>query len=78
MESRESMFRKIDSLTEREREVLGLLTKGEKNKDLALQLGISPRTMQKHLQRIYAKLGVEGRTAAALLAIRAATEVRKT
>ena len=68
------MYRKLDSLTEREREVLRLLTKGEKNKTLAQQLGISPRTMQKHLQRIYAKLGVEGRTAAALLALQAAAK----
>jgi DNA-binding CsgD family transcriptional regulator len=68
------MTQKLESLTVREREVLGLLTHGDRTKDLARQLGISPRTMQKHLQRIYAKLGVEGRTAAALFAVRAATK----
>ena len=68
------MIRRLESLTEREREVLGLLTNGDRSKDLARQLGISHRTIQKHLQRIYAKLGVDGRTAAALAAVRSAAK----
>lgn len=57
-------------LTERESEIFALLTNGESNKKLAIRLGISPRTVQKHLQRIYAKLGVRGRTTVALMAAR--------
>jgi DNA-binding NarL/FixJ family response regulator len=67
------MIRKLDSLTQREREVLSLLTNGETTKELAQKLLVSSRTVQKHLQRIYAKLGVKGRTSAALMAVRAGT-----
>ena len=54
------------SLTEREREVLDWLSGGKTDRDIALILGISPRTVHKHLQRIYEKLGVETRTAAVM------------
>lgn len=53
-------------LTNRELEVLSLLSEGNSNKVLATLLAVSPRTIQKHLQRIYAKLGVVGRTPAIL------------
>jgi len=52
-------------LTSREQEVLGWLGSGKTDKDIGAILGISPRTVHKHLQRIYEKLGVETRTAAA-------------
>lgn len=51
-------------LTEREVQVLRLVAYGDTNKQLGLQLGISPRTVQKHLERINSKLGVSTRTAA--------------
>jgi DNA-binding CsgD family transcriptional regulator len=51
-------------LTAREREVLDWLSGGKTDRDIADILGISPRTVHKHLQRIYEKLGVETRTAA--------------
>ena len=51
-------------LTAREREVLEWLSGGKTDRDIADILGISPRTVHKHLQRIYEKLGVETRTAA--------------
>lgn len=51
-------------LTSREREVLQWLAAGKTDRDIACILGISPRTVQKHLQRMYEKLGVETRTAA--------------
>jgi DNA-binding CsgD family transcriptional regulator len=51
-------------LTRREREVLDRLAWGKTDRDIADILGISPRTVHKHLQRIYEKLGVETRTAA--------------
>jgi DNA-binding CsgD family transcriptional regulator len=56
-------------LTARESEVLTWVAQGKGNGDIALILGISPRTIEKHLQRIYEKLGVETRTAAALWAL---------
>jgi DNA-binding CsgD family transcriptional regulator len=51
-------------LTPREREVLQWLAGGKTDRDIGCILGISPRTVHKHLQRIYEKLGVETRTAA--------------
>jgi DNA-binding NarL/FixJ family response regulator len=58
-------------LTTREREVLSWLSKGKTNRDIAQILGLSPRTVDKHLEQIYAKLGVENRTAAAAIATNA-------
>jgi DNA-binding NarL/FixJ family response regulator len=55
-------------LTTREGEVLSWLSKGKTNRDIAQILGLSPRTVDKHLEQIYAKLGVENRTAAAAVA----------
>jgi DNA-binding NarL/FixJ family response regulator len=59
-------------LTIREGEVLSWLSKGKTNRDIAQILGLSPRTVDKHLEQIYAKLGVENRTAAAAIATNAA------
>src|ERR1700674_362503 len=56
-------------LTAREREVLHWLGGGKTDRDIAAILGISPRTVHKHLQRIYEKLGVETRTAAVARAL---------
>jgi DNA-binding NarL/FixJ family response regulator len=58
-------------LTTREAEVLSWLSKGKTNRDIAQILGLSPRTVDKHLEQIYAKLGVENRTAAAAIAANA-------
>jgi len=52
-------------LTQREIEVLMWVARGKTNKDIAEILGMSPRTVNKHLEHIYVKLGVETRTAAA-------------
>jgi DNA-binding NarL/FixJ family response regulator len=59
------------SLTLREAEVLTWIARGKSNRDIAEILGLSPRTVNKHLEQVYAKLGVENRTAAAALAMRA-------
>jgi DNA-binding NarL/FixJ family response regulator len=56
------------SLTPRETEVLSWLAKGKTNRDIADILGMSPRTVNKHLEHIFEKLGVETRTAAEALA----------
>ncbi len=58
-------------LTSREGEVLSWLSKGKTNRDIAQILGLSPRTVDKHLEQIYSKLGVENRTAAAAMAVNA-------
>ena len=56
--------------TAREGEVLSWLSKGKTNRDIAQILGLSPRTVDKHLEQIYSKLGVENRTAAAAIAVK--------
>jgi DNA-binding NarL/FixJ family response regulator len=57
------------SLTRRESEVLSWLAKGKTNRDIADILGMSPRTVNKHLEHIFDKLGVETRTAAVAIGI---------
>lgn len=52
-------------VSRREAEVLHWLAQGKTNADIAAILGAKPRTIGKHLEHIYAKLGVETRTAAA-------------
>lgn len=54
-------------LTPRETDVLGWVAKGKTNRDIGEILGMSPRTVNKHLEHIYVKLGVETRSAAAAL-----------
>lgn len=56
-------------LTAREAEVLYWVVKGKINRDIADILGASPATIKKHLERVFAKLGVETRTAAAGMAM---------
>lgn len=56
-------------LTAKEAEVLYWVIKGKINRDIGDILGSSPMTVKKHLERVYAKLGVETRTAAAALAL---------
>ena len=56
-------------LTAREAEVLYWVVKGKINRDIGDILGASPATVKKHLERVYAKLGVETRTAAAGMAM---------
>ena len=56
-------------LTTREAEVLYWVVKGKINRDIGDILGSSPMTVKKHLERVYSKLGVETRTAAAGMAM---------
>jgi len=56
-------------LTAREAEVLLWISRGKPTRDIAEILGLSPRTVSKHLEQIFQKLGVENRTAATALAI---------
>jgi DNA-binding CsgD family transcriptional regulator/CheY-like chemotaxis protein len=56
-------------LTAREAEVLYWVVKGKINRDIGDILGASPATVKKHLERIFAKMGVETRTSAAGMAM---------
>ena len=58
-----------EPLTEREREVLGLVGKGRSNKEIATGLDITERTARTHVSNILGKLGLASRTQAALYAI---------
>ncbi|WP_299176514.1 response regulator transcription factor [uncultured Neptuniibacter sp.] len=62
------------AVTERESEVLHWVANGKTNREIAEILEMSPRTVNKHLEQIFPKLGVENRTAAAGIAIRALAE----
>ena len=59
----------FESLTDRELEVLSLAAKGFTNKAIGVQLGISDRTVQGHLAKIYAKLQASSRTEAVMRAV---------
>jgi len=61
-------------LTRAQANVLRLVATGRSSDDVATDLGVSPRTVQKHLERVYRKLGVSGRSAAAQRAWQAASE----
>ena len=56
-------------LSEREVEVLRLLSRGLTNKRMGAELGISPKTVGHHVESIYSKIGVSTRAAAALFAM---------
>lgn len=60
--------KQVDSLTDREQEVLRHVSEGKTNKEIARVLGISPATVKAHVERIISKLGVSDRTQAAVLA----------
>jgi DNA-binding CsgD family transcriptional regulator len=55
----------VTGLTPRERQILALVARGKTNAEIAELLWISPTTVRKHLENVYAKLGVRTRTAAA-------------
>jgi NarL family two-component system response regulator YdfI len=55
-------------LTDREREVLAGVARGERSKEIATRLGISERTVKAYLSSIYGKLGVDSRAAAIAVA----------
>jgi DNA-binding NarL/FixJ family response regulator len=59
------------ALTARESEVLLWISRGKANREIGEILAISPRTVNKHLEQIFVKLGVENRASAAARAVRA-------
>lgn len=66
----ETVLRDRLGLTAREAEVLLWLGRGKSNRDIAEILVLSPRTVNKHLEGVFSKLGVENRASAAALSVR--------
>jgi DNA-binding NarL/FixJ family response regulator len=64
------------NLTDREGEVLYWLSQGKSNRDIAEILTLSARTVNKHLEQVFQKLGVENRTSAAIIADRRLNDLR--
>lgn len=67
--SDDKILRQHFMLTHRESEVLLWIAKGKSNRDIGEILGLSARTVTKHLEQVYVKLGVENRASAALRAV---------
>lgn len=63
-------------LSPRETEILSWIAQGKTNPEIGTILGISPRTVQKHAERIYSRLGVENRHAAMTVALNAMRQGR--
>ena len=55
----------VGSLTERQREVLALMSTGATNREIAAVMHVGPETVKKHAEAVYRKLGVRNRTEAA-------------
>lgn len=68
--AKEEILSQRFALTHREAEILYWLTLGKTNKDISVILELSARTVNKHLEQVFQKLGVDNRTAAAVLADR--------
>lgn len=67
-EADDDILKRQFGLTAREAEVLVWISKGKANRDIGEILGLSSRTVNKHLEQIYVKLGVENRASAAVKA----------
>lgn len=60
-------------LTDREAEVLLWISRGKANREISEILGISPRTVNKHLEQVFEKMGIENRASAAAAAVKTLT-----
>jgi DNA-binding NarL/FixJ family response regulator len=69
----EQLLQQTLALTARESQVLLWISKGKSNREIGEILDISPRTVNKHLEQVFVKLGVENRAAAAARAVRSLT-----
>ncbi|MEP3639037.1 MAG: DNA-binding response regulator [Paracoccaceae bacterium] len=67
---KENVLADAFDLTPRESEVLFWLTLGKTNRDISVILGSSARTVNKHLEQVFQKMGVDNRTSAAVMADR--------
>jgi two-component system, NarL family, nitrate/nitrite response regulator NarL len=59
----------LERLSEREKQIAALVSRGMKNKDIALQLTISENTVKRHLQSIFSKTGARDRLELAVIAL---------
>ncbi len=73
--SNEETLQNAFGLTLREAEVLYWLTLGKTNRDISTILDLSARTVNKHLEQVFQKMGVDNRTSAAVLADRKIMEI---
>lgn len=71
-----AQFSRNHHLTAREMDVIHWLVRGKTNRDISDILGMSPRTVGKHLEHIYVKLGVETRAAATSMVLKHLGPVR--
>jgi len=62
--------RRDDFLTPRETEILGMVARGYSNRDIALRLVLSEKTVRNHVERTYAKIGATNRVGASLYALK--------
>jgi DNA-binding response OmpR family regulator/DNA-binding CsgD family transcriptional regulator len=69
----EQLLQQTLALTARESQVLLWISRGKSNREIGEILTISPRTVNKHLEQVFVKLGVENRAAAAARAVRSLT-----
>lgn len=69
-DSKDSVLASAFNLTPREAEVLYWLTLGKTNRDISIILGLSARTVNKHLEQVFQKMGIDNRTSAAVKADR--------
>ena len=60
----------IEPLTQRERQMAQAVSRGLRNRQIAVEFGISEETVKKHLATIYGKLAISGRVALAVLVMR--------
>ena len=63
-------LRRDDALTRRESEILGLVARGLSNREIALRLVLSEKTVRNHVERTYAKIGATNRVGASMYALR--------
>ncbi|WP_310474935.1 response regulator transcription factor [Sandarakinorhabdus sp.] len=66
----ERLLAQRHGLTERESQVLLWISRGKANREISEILGISPRTVNKHLEQIFEKMGIENRASAAAAAVK--------
>jgi DNA-binding NarL/FixJ family response regulator len=65
----------IEPLTSRERQMAQAVARGLRNRQIAVEFGISEETVKKHLATIYGKLAINGRVALAVLVMRGGLQI---
>ena len=66
----EQLLQQTLALTTRESQVLLWISRGKSNREIGAILDISPRTVNRHLEQVFVRLGVENRAAAVARAVR--------